>query len=255
MGSTGLRPHQRSVLGGVLLLLVGALLVALLVDRSGKVSDGNAHADVSGPFIAAYRRSLEATYAVEGEFTRTMADGRTLRSGVLIAQRPPDWIRRQLGGASGAIGGRTLNCSTTPSGEFVCGQGTEASPYADDVEYRVEIIASYFDPVSPPVYRVESTSQGCYHLELVRQVPDPSYGERSVMCFDELTGAMSRFELQRADGSTDLVEAVTIRQPTDLDFTVNRNSAFDQRNDDLQGAQSGSTVFSPETSPVPVTTE
>lgn len=207
------------------------------------------HSAAAAALVAAYRRSREGAYAVDAEFTRTMTDGRQLVSGMLIAQRPPDQIRRQFGGLVGAVGGRDVNCSTAPGGQFSCAPGAPATPYEADVERDVANLSSYFDPESPPLYEATRTAAGCFEITLVRSAIDPTYGRFARMCFDDATGAMTEFELRRQDGSVDVVHAITVRQVTDLDFDLSRNEAYDQRNDDLQGARG----IPPTTAPTPTT--
>lgn len=234
------RPVLMVTLGLVFVAAVVSVVVTLVI-RPRPRAIPYQQPDVVEEFISAYQRSLEASFAVEGEFTRTMADGRSIRSGLLIAQRPPDWIRRQFGGLSGAVGGRELNCSTTPDGAFSCPPGPEATPYEQEVKRRVGIVRSYFDPASPPLYRVTVATPDCFRLDLLRPVPDPTFGNTTTLCFDETTGAQTSFELHRFDGSVDRIEAVVVRNVTDLDFVIARDTTFDQRNDDLQGATSGVT--------------
>ena len=76
--------------------------------------------DAADALIEAYTRNLDATFVVEGELTRTLDDGRTLSSAYLSVQRPPDHLQRSLGGTSGDLDGRTVNCSTPPGGEYTC---------------------------------------------------------------------------------------------------------------------------------------
>ena len=227
-----------------------ALVATGALSTSGNAS-GSAGKDASEELVAAYRRSLESSYTVEGNFTRTMPDGRTLESGILIAQRPPDHIRRQFGGVSGALGGRTLICSTGPDGHFSCAPGAATSPYADDVDHYVETMQSYFAPESPPLYRATKNDDGCFELTLLRSIDDPSYGTSTTMCFDDATGAMTTFELHREGGSIDRIDAITVRAPVPEDFDISQNDAYNQRNDDVQGAdvQTPTTPVTPTSTP------
>lgn len=213
------------------MITTGLLLVLNRHGGTSSTEETEQVAESSDPgvidsFINAYRRSLEATYAIDGEFTRTMPDGRELRSGVLVAQRPPDHIRRQLGAVSGAIGDREINCTTDQDGEYSCAHGAAATPYPQEVERRASVMRSYFDPSTPAIYGVSVDDGGCYELELVRAYPAPSYGVFARMCFDDASGAMSTMEMRREDGSLDVVSATTIRQPNDLDFDLSPNAAF-----------------------------
>lgn len=198
----------------------------------GRSSLGAIDASPVDAFMAAYRRSLESSYAIDGEFVRTMPDGRQLRSGVLVAQRPPDHIRRQLGAVTGVIADRQLNCSTDSSGRFSCADGAPARPYPEEIERRVSVMRSYFDPSTPAIYEVTDEGGGCFDLELIRPFPGPSYGVFARMCFDSTTGAMAAMELRREDGSVDSITATTIRQPTDLDFDLARRDAYESRASD-----------------------
>jgi hypothetical protein len=204
---------------------VGLVAVVALV-AGGVLTREEPPADAVESFLAAYRTSREATYAMEGEFTRTLADGRTLSSAAFVAQRPPDVVRRQLGALTGAFRGRTLNCSTGPEGRFTCAAGSPAPDHQAEVDRDVEIFAGYFRG-AVPLYEVVDAGDGCFDLRQVGFYPDPPYGVETRMCFDEATGAMRLLELRREGGAVDRVEAITIRATvSDADFTTAEDPEF-----------------------------
>lgn len=219
-------PSSRArVLATVAGIVVGVVAAVGLVAGGVLPRDGEP-VDAVEPFLEAYRASREATYAMEGEFTRTLADGRTLSSAAFVAQRPPDVVRRQLGALDGAFRGRTLNCSTGPDGRFACAAGAPAPDYQAEVDRDVEILAGYFRG-AVPLYEVTDAGDGCFDLRQVGSYPDPPYGVRTRMCFDRASGAMRLLELRREGGSVDRVEATTIRTAVvDADFSTTEDDEY-----------------------------
>ncbi len=217
------RPSLLALVAGV---VVGILVAVALVATGVLTDDEPSVVDAVEPFLDAYRRSREATYAMEGEFSRTLPDGRTLSSASFVAQRPPDVIRRQLGSLTGAFRGRSLNCSTGPDGRFSCAAGVPAPDFQSEVDRDVEIFAGYFRG-AVPLYDVVDAGDGCFDLRQVASYPDPPYGIETRMCFDEATGAMRLLELRREGGSVDRVEATTIRtNVVDADFGTEEDADF-----------------------------
>ena len=217
-------PRAR-VLATVAGIVVG-VVAAVGLATGGVLTSDEEPVDAVEPFLEAYRASREATYAMEGEFTRTLADGRTLSSAAFVAQRPPDFVRRQLGALDGAFRGRTINCSTGPDGRFACAAGTAAPDYQAEVDRDVEILAGYFRG-AVPLYEVTDAGDGCFDLRQVGSYPDPPYGVETRMCFDRASGAMRLLELRREAGSVDRVEAATIRTTVaDADFGTTEDDDY-----------------------------
>jgi hypothetical protein len=142
------RANRLPLVGAAAGVVVGVgLAVALVV--GGHLSIPGPQRDLAAELTDAFRRSRESTYRMEADFTRTMPDGRSLSSAALVVQRPPDHLRRQLGGVSGAVSGRAVNCSTGPDGSFSCAPGAPASVYQDTVDAEVAYLRSYFVPAAP----------------------------------------------------------------------------------------------------------
>ncbi len=205
------------------LLLVAALFVlaADLVVLGSRVGDDDAG---DGPppaeaLLAAYRRSRLATFTVERTLTRTFPDGRSFSYDQRLAQRPPDdRLLVGAGAASGRLDGRVVRCATEPSGASRCIESSEARPWDEEVDDEVADLASLVSGPSAAYDVTAGPDPGCFTLTLVQEVLAPPYGERAVFCFDEATGAPSRFELHRAEAS-DVLVAVEIRPevlPADL---------------------------------------
>lgn len=212
-------------------LAVGTIAAVSLVVSGTLTRPADADQPVE-ELLAAYRRSREGTYVVEATFTRTMPDGRRLSSAALVVQRPPDSLRRQLGSVTGTLRGRSLNCSSTSEGRLQCAPTGEARSWQEGVEEDVEVLRTYFDPVHP-LYRVRRDGEGCFVLEQDRPYPDPTYGVRTRMCFDDATGAMTDLELIREAGATDRFEAVTVRgEVTDADLRIEPDGTFAARDQD-----------------------
>lgn len=201
-------------------LAVGLVASGVLEHRSSGASDAAAR------FLADFERSRQVTYALEGEFTRTSADGAQIRSALFVAQRAPDRVRRQMGSVSGRLGNEWVNCATDPNGAFSCAPGGVVAPYDEEVASDVAAMATYVEG-DRPAYTVRGTTAGCYELELERVLADPLYGVFSRQCFDQATGALRELEVRRSDGSSDLLTSGVLRaEVTDADFLVEADDRF-----------------------------
>ena len=204
--------------GAVAGLLVGTLLAGALVARDVAASHGERDpattSDASRPtdvdaFAEAWQRSRTGTWFVRMAFTRRTAASGRLDDELRVAQRPPDRLTvGPLGAVAGRIGDRTVNCGTGASGVFRCAADQPALPYADEVRREVATLRTYFAG-SSPLYTV-SHAGGCFTLRLRHRYPSPPYGERARFCFDGATGAPTRREIHRREGS-DVQRAVEVR--------------------------------------------
>ena len=167
-------------------------------------------------FLAAWRRSLEGTWAIDATFERR-AGTRRLSFEVHQAQRPPDRLRVAGATVEGRVGGRTVGCTTDASGQRSCRDGGPAPPYDDDVRSQVDTLATYFAGPAP-LYRAEVSGGTCFGLVLQRAILSPPYGERARFCFDRATGAPTLSEVHKR-GSVDVTRAVAVRVPTAADLT------------------------------------
>jgi hypothetical protein len=202
-------PALRAALAGV---LAGACGVAGLV-VAGSGPPGGGPPDASGAFLAAWERSLRATYAVTWQFERRRADGTlVLAAEVRRAQRPPDVVVRDTGGVRGRVGGRRIGCLAGPSGP-VCRDGGPAAPYDADVAAELRLLRAL---VAGPgaAYRVRPAGRGCFVLVLRARLVAPPYGEDATFCFDGRTGALVRAVVHRAE-VTDTHRAVALRSRVD----------------------------------------
>jgi hypothetical protein len=216
------------LVGVVAGVLVGAGIIGVLA-LSGYFATEDREANAQDELIAAYERNRGAVYAFDGEFTRTMPDGRQLVSGAFVVQRPPDELRRQLGGTSGRLNGRRVNCTIDPNDRFQCATAAEVGPWDEMVAEELDNLRSYFDPQAP-AYTAERIGDGCFELRLVRAVADPPYGMRAVMCFDGPTGAMRSIEIEHESGVVDRLEADAVRSTvTNEDFTLEGQEEYDAR--------------------------
>jgi hypothetical protein len=208
-------------------LLVGTLLAGALVARDAATSHGNrdratkpvASRPAAAAFADAWQRSRTGTWVVRMAFTRRTAARGHLDDELRIAQRPPDrLIVGPLGAVAGRIGDRTVNCGTGATGVFRCAADQQALPYADEVRGEVSTLRSYFAG-RYPLYTV-SRDGGCFTLRLSRRYPSPPYGNRARFCFDRATGAPTKREIHRPEGS-DVQEAVEVRaQVVPADFRL-----------------------------------
>lgn len=215
--------------GGAVVVAVASVLaiVGLVVEVLDDDSSPPTQVDLVDQLVADFERSRNATYVMEGEFTRTMPDGRQLRSAMREVRRPPDKLYRRLGSAGGQLDGRTLNCSTDPNGRFTCPPGAPAPDWNTGVAEEVADLRSHFD-WSPRPFTVSIDGEGCYAIVRADWYPHPGYGVPTRMCFDGTTGALRLLELEHEGGARDLTVALSIRaNVTDADFRVEDTDAFD----------------------------
>jgi hypothetical protein len=197
--------------------LVGSLLAGGLVTRD-VVSRGDDERPPAGlttrvvdraEFLGAWARSRRGTWVVRLAFTRRTVAGGQLDDEMRIAQRPPDrLVVGPLGAVTGRLGGSTVNCGLGATGVLRCGRGTPAPPYAEEVRGEVDALRSYLVGTSP-LYRLQREGR-CFVLSLRYRYPSPPYGDRARFCFDAATGAPTRREVYRPEG-TDIQRAVEIR--------------------------------------------
>jgi hypothetical protein len=205
-----------ATVGGLLAGAAVSLLVVVSWDIGPEVITGE---EAASGFVSAWERSLEGTYYVASNFHRTTPNGE-LNSTHEIAQRPPDVVRRQFGGLAGRIGDHPIMCNADPDERVSCVRGdVDLDPYDQTVADEVARWDDYFDG-AVPLYRVETTGDGCYDLHLARLYPAPPYGRYARFCFDEATGAIVYSEIRKDEG-TDVQEAVEVRPTvTDADFAL-----------------------------------
>src|SRR5436190_21967753 len=91
-------------------------------------------------FLAASRRSLEATWKVEERFERTATDGRKITAGQRRVQRPPDRLLAAGGTVDAQRSGRKLACATDAAGALHCSDAGPAPPFQQDVEASIRTL-------------------------------------------------------------------------------------------------------------------
>lgn len=221
-------PRRRTTVVVALLAVValGAVVAWYLDAEDPAVLRGREAAEA---FLEASERNLDATYRLEGEFRRTLDDGRELTSGLLIVQRPPDRLQRSLGSTAGVVGGRVLNCSTPEGGRYECAATGAADPWE---QRRAEQLAALGEYVGgdDPVYEVEATGNDCFRLVRQRTEPAAVYGREAELCFDRATGALRRLEVRREGEATDVLEGLVITpEVSDADFDPSADDTYDPR--------------------------
>jgi hypothetical protein len=167
-------------------------------------------------FLGHWERSRSATYVAVTEWHRETAAGELRQTRVLV-QRPPDRVRRAGGSLSGVAGGVRYTCDELPPEALVDDRGaddtipeepvacqalpdTAQREFDEQVAREVELMWSYLEGTYP-LYRVSRDDEGCYRLRLARTMLAPPYGARTTFCFDDASGAVSRFRIERAEGT------------------------------------------------------
>ena len=210
------RASSHPTAGALAGLLVGLLLAGVVAARDVATPDvervtepvAARPADVDA-FTAAWQRSRTGTWVVRMAFTRRTASSGRLDDELRIAQRPPDRLTLgPLGAVAGRIGERTVNCGTGATGAFRCAADRPAAPYADEVRREVSALRSYFVG-GASVYALGRDGD-CFTLRRRLVYPSPPYGDRARFCFDRATGAPTRREVHRPEGS-DVQQAVEVR--------------------------------------------
>jgi hypothetical protein len=204
-------------------LVVGAALVAVIAvttEPPGR-PPGGSHAATVEQFLAAERRSLSGTWVVTYRFERDRVDGRTTQATVVVAQRPPDRLRRASGTIQGRLGGRLVACTPAPdpSAPANCRDAGTAPPYDEDVEAQVAGLEKAVGGPQP-LYGVQGEGGGCWHLVLRARVLAPPYGEEAHFCFDAPSGAPVRMVVQRPEG-LDVTAALQLeRRVAEADLAI-----------------------------------
>jgi hypothetical protein len=200
---------DRLPVAAALVLLAAAVVASFLLPATETQRGGDRAASA---FLDAWTRKLEGTYLVESTFTRAAPGASPFTSTTRLVQRPPDRLISGLGAVEGRLGGKIVRCGTDASGAGRCFRSEEdAPPYDQAVADEVDALSRYVLGVRPP-YTVVDFLQGCFRLDLRIQLPDPTYGEHALFCFDPTTGAPSRTVIERPE----VVETTTADRITAL---------------------------------------
>jgi hypothetical protein len=214
------------VIAGLVVLVAIGAVIAWQLDRNdvGRTTG----AEAAEEFLVASVRGIDATYRLDGEFTRTRSDGAEIGSGLLVVQRPPDRLQRSLGSTTGVVAGRSVNCGVqTDGGRYDCAPGAEVAPWEQRREEQIEALRQFVSG-DDPVYAVVVKGNGCFELLQRRFDVEATYGARAELCFDGATGALRRLEVVREGGTTDVLEGTVINaQVTDGDFDLSADDTYD----------------------------
>jgi len=208
--------RPRHILGVAILVLLGLAAGAVVVVRDGR-PDGGAAARA---FLAADRRSLVGTWVVEQRLTRLVSSrpGQPLVVSIHNAQRPPDHLITAPGLVDSVYQGRRMACGAEPDGALHCRDAGIAAPYSAQVDATMVNLATYVEGRSPP-YSVGSSGQDCFVLRVrTNRRPSTLFGTRARYCFDVVTGAPVRTEIDRPEGQDVTVALSVSAAVTDEDL-------------------------------------
>lgn len=222
--ATGPRPLVAIIAG----LVVGLLGVVGLAGAGWPDHEGDEtvaapaeSATAARAFVARWRASRLATWAVDADFLRVMADGRRLAFDVHMAQRPPDRLVTGPSSLDARVGNERRACGADQADVVGCRQAGVARPYEAEVEDDIDVLRGYVLGRSA-FYGVRVDGPDCFALRLRGPVLSPPYGERARFCFDPATSAPVRAEVWRKE-ATDRTTAVEVRStPTDADLDPDR---------------------------------
>ena len=205
------------MIGWVLVGLWAAALLAVTVtteDGDLRPGDRGADAEAAAAFVAAWQRSLEATFLRTATFERrSESTGAVITSEDVLAQRPPARRHQQLGGVEGRDGRRPIVCvgvdDETGAPER-CTFGESTLPtYETDVETTIAALRTQVEGPEP-VYAVVDLGEGCFELALQRIEPRASFGQAARFCFDEETGAPTNSRVEYAGGIAEVLAVTSV---------------------------------------------
>ena len=202
--------------------LVVACVAAYVMGTPAPSLRGDAAARV---LLDTWRQSRNATFVVDSDFTRTVADGQQLEDTTRVVQHPPnDRLTTGFGSVSGRLNGHIYRCAATSDTTSTCLQSTLAPDYESEVDHEVATLASYVQG-DRPLYRVTAfsdQSDPCFRLDLAVDVPAPPYGRHALFCFDRTTLAPNLTVIERDEG-IDRTQATSIKNTvTEADLQVPR---------------------------------
>lgn len=222
---TGARAGRRRFTAAVVVVtgvLVTGIVAGCTSDKPS-VPSAATRRRAATAFLAAWRRSLEGTWAVDEVFERRVGTKR-ITDEIHEARRPPDHLRVAGGTVDGRVNGRIVACNTGAANQLVCRDGGPAPPYADEVRSELDTLAGYFAGANP-LYLAGDAGGGCFELTLQHPILAPPYGESARFCFDRRTGAPTQVEV-RNRGSVDTTHATDVRaEPTAADLTLPAGAA------------------------------
>jgi hypothetical protein len=207
-------------------LLVGLYAVALvtvtITTHDGELRPGDRGQDPrqAAAFVAAWQRSLDATFVRTATFERrSRATGAVITSDDVLAQRPPRRLHRQLGGVQGRDDRRPIVCHV-PVGEATgapetCALGAPSLPtYEADAQRTIEALRTQVQGPDP-VYAVRDVGGGCYELAQQRVEPRASFGQRARFCFDEETSAPTNSRVEYPGGIVEVLAVTALHGTVD----------------------------------------
>jgi hypothetical protein len=213
----------RNVLLAIVAAVVAAAATFAALDRWGPskppiLLQKGEGPDATRAFLAEWRASRLATWAIDASFERRTATGGRLTAEAHRAQAPPNRVATGFGSTDAVVDGHRLSCTTDASGKEHCSQGAVARPYASEVSTEVANLRTYVLG-APPLYAVRADAHHCFRLRLViARYVSPPYGQLAIFCWDAATHAPVRAEIHRAEGA-DLTVTTAIReQPTYADL-------------------------------------
>lgn len=198
----------------VALAVLGLVVAAAAAFAFGPPPSSPRGEPAARSFLAAWDRSLRATFVVHQRSTRRADDGAGLDTTSVLAQRPPDRLLTGLGTVEGRLGDDVVRCASEPSGTSRCFRSPGAPAFDDDVAARLDALRGYVTG-RRPLYAVIDFEQGCFRLDRKLALPAPPYGDHALFCFDQATGAPSLTVIEQP-GITVRTEATSI-SPTVTD--------------------------------------
>ncbi len=215
-----MRARRSLVVGWIVVLAYAAALVTVTITTDdGELRPGDRGRDrgAAGELVVAWERSLRATFLRSGTFERrSESTGAVISSPDVLAQRPPQRLRRQLGGVDGRDDRRAILCPSAPDGDDGgrprCSlTGPTLPSYEDDVETDVAALRTLVQGPSP-LYAVRRAGDECFDLAQQRVEPRAPFGVEARFCFDAETGAPIDSRVRYAGG---IVEVVAVSRVTD----------------------------------------
>jgi len=170
-------PLDRRV--AVIALVVAVVVVAVTITaaHSPPARDDRARREL----LALARRQDRASWLVEFDFTRTLANGEQLREAVTEANRPPVHVLSSGTTVTVDFGARTASCTNTDKGPKCIEQADDPSLASSAVYREVTALGAYrVERLSGATFAGEPAR--CFALAAVAR-PWPQLGDRTEQCY------------------------------------------------------------------------
>ncbi len=155
-------------------------------------------------------RGSRATWLVESTFVRSTG-GKTLRSTLTEANRPPDHVVVGVGGATGVLRGRPVSCAPATGGPLCATDGL-SQPTGDPSRLAplTDLASGWYSVRHAASRRVAGLAARCFRLDRNDRATSQPFGTSAVLCYSG-DGVPVTLDVDRPSG-TDRITAAAVRR-------------------------------------------